>query len=98
MEGSNGLISEFRLFLDVGKGSRGIEVRRGGAGRKGELCSDFFLAESDGFRLVKMNFSTKIPYTIPTPITLFFRVLDLDGANPPVFCFSSVQRLETFLN
>ena len=83
MEGSNGLISEFRLFLDVGKGFRGIEVRRGGAGRKGELCSYFFLAESDGFRLVKVNFSTKTSYTIPTLDNLVFSCLELGWCQPP---------------
>ena len=95
MEGSNGLVSEFCLFLNVGEGFRGIGVGRWGTRREGELCSNFFLAESDGFRLAQMNFSTRILYTAKLRVTLSFRVLDLDGAGRPDFCCSSVQWLET---
>jgi hypothetical protein len=49
VECSNGLISEFFLFLGVGEGFRGVGVRRGGTRCKGEFCGEFFLTESDGF-------------------------------------------------
>ena len=51
MERNNGLISEFLLLLNVGEGLRGAGIRRGGARREGEFCGEFFLTESDGFRL-----------------------------------------------
>jgi len=60
MKGNNGLIPESLLFLDVGERFRGIGVGRGGTGRKGELGSEFFLTESDGFRLAKDNVSIRI--------------------------------------
>lgn len=75
MEGSNGLISEFPLFLDMGEGFRGVGVRRGGTRRKGELRGEFFLTESDGFRLGKMRFSTKIRYMAQTPSDLVLPLL-----------------------
>lgn len=66
MEGSNCLISESLLFLGVGEGFRGIRIGGGRTGGKGELRSEFFLAECDGFGLPKLIFSTKMLRTTQT--------------------------------
>ena len=96
MERNNGLISKLSLLLDVGEEFGGVRVRRGGARCEGELCREFFLAESDGFRLANRMSALKYNPRHGIRVTLSFRVLGFDDANcPDLFC-SSVQWLEIF--
>jgi len=91
MERSNRLISEFLLFLDVGKGLRGVGVGRGGTRREGDFCGEFFLTESDRFRLAKTTLVFRYYPRHEILVTLSFRVLSFDGADLADFFCSSVH-------